>query len=86
MLAARADLRNPRGNAGDGIHAASAGGVWQALVFGFAGLRQEQGAFTLRPQLPRHWQRIAFNFRYRGEQKSVDIRRGEGGKVIATIN
>src|SRR5690606_20128055 len=38
MLAARADLRNPRGNAGDGIHAASTGGVWQAAVFGFAGL------------------------------------------------
>jgi kojibiose phosphorylase len=30
MLANQADLRDPRGNAGDGIHAASAGGVWQA--------------------------------------------------------
>ncbi len=86
MLAARADLRNPRGNAGDGIHAASAGGVWQALVFGFAGLRQEQGTFTLKPQLPQHWQRIAFNFRYRGAEKRVDIRRDAGGKVIARID
>jgi kojibiose phosphorylase len=85
MLAALADLRNPRGNAGDGIHAASAGGVWQAVVFGFAGLRQEQEMFTLQPQLPKHWQRIAFKFRFRGEPKQVDIRRDAEGRVIARI-
>jgi kojibiose phosphorylase len=39
IRAARADLRDVRGNAGDGIHGASAGGTWQAIVFGFAGLR-----------------------------------------------
>ncbi|MBK8986692.1 MAG: glycoside hydrolase family 65 protein [Chloroflexi bacterium] len=85
MLAAQADLLNPRGNAGDGIHAASAGGVWQAVVFGFAGLRQEQGTFSLHPQLPQHWQRIAFKFRYRGAYKQVDIRRDAEGRVIAKI-
>jgi len=39
IRAARADLRDARGNASDGIHGASAGGTWQAVVFGFAGLR-----------------------------------------------
>ncbi|MGB8984890.1 MAG: glycoside hydrolase family 65 protein, partial [Anaerolineales bacterium] len=39
IRAVRADLRDVRGNAGDGIHAASAGGTWQAVVFGFGGLR-----------------------------------------------
>ena len=43
MLAAQADLYNIRGNASDGIHAASAGGLWQAIVFGFAGLKVQQG-------------------------------------------
>ncbi|MBP6470632.1 MAG: glycoside hydrolase family 65 protein [Chloroflexi bacterium] len=85
MLAAQADLRNPRGNAGDGIHAASAGGVWQAIVFGFAGLRHEQEMISLNPQLPQHWQRIAFTFSYRGAQKQVDIRRDAEGRVIAKI-
>ena len=47
LLAARADLRNPRGNAGDGIHAASTGGVWQAAVFGFAGLRHTADGFVI---------------------------------------
>ena len=33
------DLTNWAGNAEDGVHIASAGGVWLALVYGFAGLR-----------------------------------------------
>ncbi len=79
MLAARADLRNPRGNAGDGIHAASTGGVWQAAVFGFAGLRQTGDGWTLRPRLPRHWRRLAFTYRYQGQPYEVDIQQDEGG-------
>jgi beta-phosphoglucomutase len=75
MLAARADLRNPRGNAGDGIHAASAGGVWQALAFGFAGLRLTEDGYTLNPRLPTHWRRLSFNFYLHGAQHTVDIRR-----------
>ncbi len=80
MLAARADLRNPRGNAGDGIHAASTGGVWQAAVFGFAGLRPTVDGWTLRPQLPRHWRRLAFTYRANGQPVEVDIQRDEGGE------
>lgn len=79
MLAARADLHDVRGNAGDGIHAASAGGVWQAVVFGFAGLRLTGDAYEVAPILPRHWQRLAFNFYQRGKRRSVDISREEKG-------
>jgi kojibiose phosphorylase len=74
MLAARADLRNPRGNADDGIHAASAGGLWQAITFGFAGLRLTENGYTLRPRLPAHWRRLAFKFYRNGELQLVDIR------------
>ena len=82
MLAARADLFNPRGNAGDGIHAASAGGVWQAVVFGFAGFRLSEDGYTLRPNLPSHWQRLAFNYQIQGERHRINLVRGEGGDVI----
>lgn len=78
MLAARADLRNPRGNAGDGIHAASTGGVWQALVFGFAGFRQAEDGYTLQPRLPAHWRRLAFTVRIGGEVQRVNIVQQEG--------
>ena len=74
MLAARADLRNPRGNADDGIHAASAGGLWQAIAFGFAGLRLTENGYTLRPRLPAHWRRLAFKFYRHGQMQLVDIR------------
>ena len=74
IRAVRADLRDVRGNAGDGIHAASAGGTWQAVVFGFAGLRVTPQGWTIRPCLPRHWKRLAFRFYHRGELQVVDIK------------
>ena len=74
IRAGRADLRDVRGNAGDGIHAASAGGMWQAVVFGFAGLRATSDGWTINPRLPKHWKRVAFKFFHRGKQEAVDIK------------
>jgi kojibiose phosphorylase len=74
MRAARADLLDVRGNAGDGIHAASAGGLWEAVVFGFAGLRLTENGLSFSPRFPAHWQRVAFNILYRGEQLRFDFR------------
>ncbi len=74
LRAARADLRDIRHNAGDGIHAASAGGLWQAVVFGFAGLHlHTDGTWSLQPRLPAHWTRLAFRFYLRGQPQSVDL-------------
>lgn len=73
IRAARADLRDVRGNASDGIHGASAGGIWQAVVFGFAGLRISEQGWTVKPRLPRHWKRLAFKFIQGGELQIVEI-------------
>jgi kojibiose phosphorylase len=73
MRAARADLDNVRGNTSEGIHGASAGGVWQAVVFGFAGLRVSPSGWTVRPRLPRHWTRLAFRFFHRGKPVEIDL-------------
>ena len=67
MRAARADLCDVRGNAGAGIHAASAGGLWQAVVFGFAGLKLTPQGPVVHPCLPPHWKKLSFTIRYRGE-------------------
>jgi kojibiose phosphorylase len=72
LRAARADLYDVRGNAGDGIHGASAGGLWQAVVFGFGGLRLSGDGWRVEPRLPPHWKRLAFKFVYRGEVQEVD--------------
>ncbi|GAB4556466.1 MAG: glycoside hydrolase family 65 protein [Anaerolineales bacterium] len=74
IRAARADLRDVRGNAGDGIHAASAGGIWQAVVFGFGGLRvYPDGRWETHPRLPRHWKKLTFRFMLRGKQHEVTV-------------
>jgi kojibiose phosphorylase len=74
IRAARADLRDIRGNTGDGIHGASAGGLWQAVVFGFAGLRFEGDEVTTDPQLPSHWRRLAFRVVRNGRVVEIDLR------------
>lgn len=73
MRAARADLDDIRGNAGEGIHAASAGGLWQAIVFGFAGVRFTHQGPMASPRLPAHWRRLKFNLVYRGKHYPFDI-------------
>ncbi|HLV09314.1 MAG TPA: hypothetical protein VKY40_03820 [Halanaerobiales bacterium] len=38
MRTAQVDLVDNQGNTAEGFHAASAGGTWQAAVFGFGGM------------------------------------------------
>jgi len=77
MHAARADIEDVRGNARDGIHGASAGGLWQAVVFGFGGLHIENDRWYIQPHLPAHWKHLQFKFMWRGEEQVVDIRAEE---------
>jgi kojibiose phosphorylase len=73
VRAIRTDLEDARGNAAQGIHAAAAGGIWQAVVFGFAGIRLTERGPAARPRLPAHWRRITFHLRYRGERYHFDL-------------
>lgn len=62
------DLKNLHGNTADGVHVASTGGVWAALVYGFAGLRDDTGELCFDPRLPAKWKGIAFSLRWRENQ------------------
>lgn len=73
MRAARADLYDVRSNAGDGIHGASAGGLWQAVVFGFAGLEQTVDGWQINPRLPETWKRLCFKIMDRGNELNFDV-------------
>ena len=84
MRAALVDLEDLRGNTGDGIHAASAGGLWQALVFGFAGLRLTPEGPIAYPRLPRHWKRLRFSLRYHGRRFIFDLTPQTQGPVVPT--
>jgi beta-phosphoglucomutase len=66
MRAALIDLQNTFGNTEDGIHAASAGGIWQALVFGFGGIQLTENGPVATPHLPPNWTRLKFKLNWRG--------------------
>lgn len=86
MRAALVDLKDVRGNAGEGIHAASTGGVWQAVVFGFAGVHlTPSGPVVETPHLPPLWTRLKFKLQWRKQWYEFDISRTEV-KVIKTEN
>jgi len=74
MRTAQVDLKDVRGNSGDGIHGASAGGLWQAVVFGFGGLQVSEDGWHVNPRLPAHWKRLTFRFMWRGEEVNIDLK------------
>jgi trehalose/maltose hydrolase-like predicted phosphorylase len=65
-IAARIDLDDLTGSAADGVHLASMGGLWQALAFGFAGVRPTADALLVQPHLPPEWGALELRLRFRG--------------------
>jgi beta-phosphoglucomutase len=86
MRAALVDLHDLRGNTADGIHAASAGAAWQAVVFGFGGLRLTERGPVAAPCLPAHWTRLRFRVRHHDAEYEFDMQRDSdpGGAVFAS--
>ena len=81
--AALMDLADVAGNTTDGIHVASAGGVWMAVVYGFGGLRDSDGTLAFEPRLPRTWDGLHFPLQYRGQRLDVDVRHDEATYELA---
>ncbi|TYO95845.1 alpha,alpha-trehalose phosphorylase [Geothermobacter ehrlichii] len=67
------DLADVGGNVRDGCHIASMGGTWMVMVYGFAGMRDEQGEITFRPHLPPAIRRLRFHLQVRGQQLTVEM-------------
>lgn len=71
-LALRLDLDDLTGTSTGGVHLATMGGVWQAVAFGFLGLRvDDQGRVTLDPCLPAAWEEVRLNCWVRGFRVAV---------------
>jgi kojibiose phosphorylase len=54
--------------AAGGVHIATLGGIWQALVLGFGGMTvpADGGEPRFTPQVPRSWGSLRFRVRWRG--------------------
>ena len=75
-IATRVDLDDLTRSTASGVHLATMGGVWQALVFGFAGVRPREDALVIDPRLPPDWGAIELRLRFRGSPLRLRIDRG----------
>ncbi|HSN10873.1 MAG TPA: glycosyl hydrolase family 65 protein, partial [Propionibacteriaceae bacterium] len=71
--AVHVDLADLHHNADAGVHAASVGGVWSALVGGFGGMRDYGGMITFDPRLPDGWDYLSFPLTLRGSRVRVRV-------------
>ncbi len=82
--AASIDLAGPAARSAGGVHVAALGGLWQVVVFGFAGLSLLDDAMAFTPQLPASWSSVAFCLQWRGRRIKVRIER-RGNLLSATL-
>ncbi|WP_375385619.1 glycoside hydrolase family 65 protein [uncultured Microbacterium sp.] len=71
------DLADLHHNAADGVHVASAGGVWTALISGFGGMRDHFGDLSFDPRLPADWPELAFVLHWQGTRLGITITRDQ---------
>jgi kojibiose phosphorylase len=75
--AARIDLdftRKGWAGASGGVHIAALGGIWQALAYGFLGMRPQDQGLRFEPRIPAHWGELRMPIQWRGSQLRVAAR------------
>ncbi|MGZ4736359.1 MAG: glycosyl hydrolase family 65 protein [Acidimicrobiia bacterium] len=80
-LAAHIDLDDTTSTTAGGLHLGTFGTMWQALVFGFGGVRPtHDGVLSIDPRLPAQWAGYEIRLRFRGSR--VEIRKQRGTCTI----
>ena len=77
QLASRIDLDDLTGSTASGLHLATMGGLWQALAFGFAGIRPRHGALQVDPFLPPSWSAMEMRVQFHGSRVRVRIEQAQ---------
>jgi len=92
--AAEIDLANNMGNAAGGVHMGALGGLWQAAVFGAAGLRAREDGIALDPHLLPGWTEMAFPVQWRGrllrlrleaDRRCIEVNVESGGELCLSV-
>jgi alpha,alpha-trehalose phosphorylase len=76
------DLADLHRNTADGVHVASTGGIWSALVSGYGGMRDYLGDITFDPRLPADWEELSFKLTIHGSRVRVDLAQHE---IVFTV-
>jgi trehalose/maltose hydrolase-like predicted phosphorylase len=72
-LTSRIDLEDVTQTTAAGLHLAAMGSLWQALAFGFVGVRPAGAALRLDPQLPECWRALELCVRFRGARVKIRV-------------
>ena len=67
------DLSKNMKTSDSGIHAASFGGIWQAVICGFCGVRMVQGKLRINPKLPKQINSITFPLLWKGNKLEIKV-------------
>ncbi len=78
-LSKAVDIDIHKHGAGEGIHIANCGGIYQSIIYGFSGLINPMHTEKLkfRPAMPRHIERIAYKLFYKGKLFAVEIKNNQ---------
>jgi trehalose/maltose hydrolase-like predicted phosphorylase len=72
-ITSRLDLDDVTNTSAAGLHTATMGSLWQALVYGFAGLRPSGDALQLDPRLPDAWRALEIRAVFREARVRVRV-------------
>jgi len=82
-MACDIDLADNMGNAARGLHMATMGGIWQAAVMGFGGVRRRDETLVIDPHLPLNWQALRLPLCFRGALLQLDIAHDRLGILVS---
>ncbi|MBF6625456.1 glycoside hydrolase family 65 protein [Aerococcaceae bacterium zg-BR9] len=87
------DMGKKMKSSDEGVHAASLGGIWQIIVFGYGGVRVLDGKLRIEPHLPNNWSKLEFGFFWHGQLISVVVSKEnfevileDGSEAISIVN
>lgn len=69
------DMSLAKKGAAEGIHIANCGGLWQMIVYGFAGLKSAIWCdeIKLEPHLPGNWEKLEFTLAWHGKRYKISV-------------
>jgi kojibiose phosphorylase len=73
-LSAKFDFLDPNNDTARGIHIGNFGGLWQAMIYGFAGMELRSDELCFSPALPLEWTSITFRVVWKGNGVCVQAK------------
>ncbi|MBU7449506.1 MULTISPECIES: glycoside hydrolase family 65 protein [Lactiplantibacillus] len=71
--ACQIDIGPDMASSNDGTHSASLGGIWNAVVFGFGGVRLLGETLRIEPHLPEAWTNLSFEIFWQQQRLRITV-------------